>query len=336
MQNKDNLIKRKISNGVIPTKKRLDALLISHPPNVTYLSNFKGSESFLLLTKKNGNHFITDSRYTEQAQKQIKGFCIHTRKGALAKEISGLAKKYKLRRIGFESAHTSHKLAHNLKVKCKPAFIPLENTVENLRVIKNRAEIELMEKAAQISISAIKKTVTYIKPGMTELEVVGYLESCMRKLGSQQQAFASIVASGINSSMPHAISSKKKIVRNEPVVIDCGCRFNGYNSDLTRTIFLGRIDAQFTYMYNTVRQAHARAIAAVRPGVKIATIDKLARDHIREKGFGRYFAHATGHGIGLEVHEAPTITYKNTKLLKKGMVFTIEPGVYMPGKAASE
>ncbi len=312
-------------------QKRLDAIFISNPANVSYISGFKGSGSFLFIFKDRRPIFITDFRYLQQAENEIKNYEVLCLKTPIFDKIPQIAKKYRLKKIGFESAHLSFKRAKALNLKAKNIFSPTDNLIEGLRIVKEKAEIESIKKAARIAVDAVKKATAYIKPGTSELDVAGYIEWCMRKEGAEKIAFPSIVASGKNSSMPHAVSSLKKIKGADVIIIDCGCCFNGYNSDLTRTIFLGKIDAQFKYMYNTIKDAHDKAISIIRPGIKISSIDRVARGHISKKGLGKYFGHATGHGIGLEVHEAPRISGKNNKTLKEGMVFTVEPGAYVPG-----
>ena len=312
-------------------RKKLDAIFISNPANVSYLSGFKGGDSFLLIAKDKGALFITDSRYLQQAEKEIRGFEILCLKQPIINKIPQVIKKSRLKRVGFESAHLSYKYVKMLNAKTAQRLIPIDGLIEKFRIIKNMAEIKIIKKSAKIAKKALKKTISHIKAGMNELEVAGYLEWRMRKEGAEKIAFPLIVASGANSAMPHAVSSRRRIKKQEPVMIDCGCVFGGYNSDLTRTIFLGRINAQLNSIYNTVKGAQEKAISLIRPGVKISAVDKAARDYIRKKGLGKYFGHATGHGIGREIHEAPAISGKNPNVLKKGMVFTVEPGVYIPG-----
>ncbi|UCH12204.1 MAG: aminopeptidase P family protein [Candidatus Omnitrophota bacterium] len=312
-------------------RKKLDAICISNPANVSYLSGFKGDDSFLLIDKDKEALFITDFRYLQQAKNEVKDFKILMFSPPLINKIPKLTKKHHLKKIGFEAAHLNFDNVRKLNIKRECKFISTDGLIERFRLNKTKPEIKVIKKSADIAVSALKKTINYIKVGMMELEVAGYLEWRMRKQGAERIAFPTIVASGINSSMPHAISSNKKIKKNEPIIIDCGCVFFGYNSDLTRTIFLGRIDAQFRHIYSIIREAQQKAISNIRPGVKVSSIDKVARDYIRRKGFGKYFGHATGHGIGRKVHEAPIISSKSGKALKPGMVFTVEPGVYIPG-----
>ena len=320
-----------VNYQAILKRKNLDALFISHPANVSYISGFKGLDSFLLIIKGKEPLFITDFRYLQQARKEISGFRILSSAKSIIREIAGLIKKYHLKKVGFESAHLSYKDSIFISTKTKQKLIPTEGLIEELRIVKNEVEIGIIKKSAYITKSALKKTLAYMKPGMSELEIAGYIEWQMRKAGAQRIAFPPIVASGENSAMPHAVSTTRKIRKQEPIIIDCGCVFDGYNSDLTRTIFLGRINAQFKSIYNTIEEAQRRAISLIHPGVKICRIDKAARDYIHSKGFERYFKHATGHGVGLKVHEAPVVSMKNFKTLKKGMVLTVEPGIYIPG-----
>lgn len=311
-------------------RKNLDALLVSSRANVSYLSGFRGEDSFLLVGKNKMPLFITDFRYIQQAKKEIKGCNILMLNPPLIKSLSYTIKKCRFKRIGFEANHLSFSEATKLKSHRGCKFLPTNGIIENFRLIKTKSEIAIIKKSAHIAASALRDTVSYIKAGMTESDVAGYLQWRMGKRGAERLAFPPIIASGKNAAMPHAITSNKKIRMHEPIIIDCGCVFNGYSSDLTRTIFLGRIDPQFKYYYNIVKSAQQKAISSVRPGVKISEIDKIARDYIAGKGLSEYFGHAIGHGIGRNVHEAPVVSSKNKDILTPGMVFTIEPGVYMP------
>ncbi|MFH0731848.1 MAG: Xaa-Pro peptidase family protein [Candidatus Omnitrophota bacterium] len=312
---------------------KLDAFFISSPDNVSYLSGFKGKDSFLLITHSKDLFFITDPRYSHQAQKELKGFEIFSENLPVARKIKSIVKRFNIRKIGFEASHLSYnnvkKLQAAFKSSCR--LLPLTDIIENLRIIKTKDEITSIRKAISITKTAIKKALDYIRPGMTEAQIAAFLEYQMKKSGAQGEAFPTIVASGANSCMPHAVVSHRKIALHEPIIIDCGCCYNGYNSDLTRTVFLGRIDAQFKSMYNIVRDAQLKAISKIRPGLKASAIDRAAKDYIIQKGYAKFITHSLGHGVGLQVHEAPKISEKNNLYLRPGMVFTIEPGIYVPG-----
>ncbi|MBN1405464.1 MAG: aminopeptidase P family protein [Candidatus Omnitrophica bacterium] len=311
--------------------EKIDALFVSYAPNVSYISGFEGKDSCLIIGRDGTDLFITDFRYYEQAKKEVKGYEVICLNAPIAAAIKGIIKKYKFKKLGFESGRISFDRYKSFRLGLNCALKPVSGLIEQMRLIKSGEEIEKIRKSVKAAKSALNETVKYIKPGMSELEVAGFLEWKLRSAGAQEMSFNTIVASGTNSSMPHAIPTAKKIKKREPIIMDCGCLINGYNSDLTRTILLGRIDAQFKYIYNTIIEAQNRAISSVRPGKTASSIDNAARRYIKQIGFGRYFGHSTGHGVGCEIHEAPSISAKNKHLLKPGMVFTIEPGIYIPG-----
>jgi len=319
--------------SILLRKKKLDAMLVSTPANVTYLTGFRGAESLLIVDKFTRVFLLTDFRYEQQAKKelpsQIKVICV---KIGLIRYVPIFLQEYSLKKVAFESANLTFEAVQTLyKAKGKCVFTPFPEVIEGLREIKTEKELEKLQEVVDITKKALNTTRKYIRAGMTELEVAGFLEYSMKKLGAQKSSFSTIVASGENASMPHAVTSSRRIKNNEPIIIDCGSSLNGYNSDLTITVFLGRINAQYSNIYNTIATAQRRAISAVRPGVKISAIDKIARDYLASKDLDKYFGHATGHGIGLEVHEAPRISSKNNTLLRANMVFTVEPGIYIPG-----
>lgn len=323
--------------------KQLDGLLISKPANVSYLSRFKGEDAYILATQK-GNFFITDFRYLEQARQDLKdlkridlfGGGDRTLKIELVnagtfESIAKLIKKQGLKRVGFEAKWLAYGEVEQIRSHLKESeLVPVYDAVEKLRIVKKGEEIKLIRKAVAITISAFRKILKKVKAGVKEAEVVAQLEYYMRAEGAST-AFPTIVASGKRSSLPHAPASNKKIKSGELVVIDVGGRFEGYNSDLTRTIYLGKISNTARQIYEIVLEAQSRAVAATKPGVKASYLDRIARDYINKKGYGAYFGHNLGHGVGMEVHEEPTISRKNNQTLRPGMVFTIEPAIYIPG-----
>lgn len=313
-------------------KESLDALLVSKEVNVSYLSGFSGSDSVLIISNEK-NFLITDSRFTQQARNQTRNFEIITRNFNLFKAIAKAVKLLKIKKLGFESQWLSFKEYELLKNLISPMdFIDTFEFVEKIREIKDQEEIKLIKKAAAIAKEALSQTVKNLKAGQSEIEIAAKIDYIMKLNGAAKAAFDTIVASGPNSSMPHAPISKRKIKPREPVIVDLGACFEGYNSDLTRTVFLDKITDEFKRTYEIVRTAQERAISAIKPSVKKAKIDSLAREYIAKKGFAKAFLHPIGHGIGREIHENPSISQKVSGVLKEGMVFSVEPGIYLPGK----
>ncbi len=310
----------------------LDALLISREVNVAYLSDFRG-EGQLLISPHKGI-LIVDPRFEEQAAQEAQSWQIYPRQNflPLEKVILNLARKLKLNRLGFEGLGLSYDSYRRLKRLIKPVqLVPTTNIVEYIRAIKTVQEISCLRRAAALAVESYAWARKITKPGIKEVEIARKLQYFMRKHGAEDSAFEIIVASGKRSSLPHAAASQKIIRAKEAVLFDLGCRLAGYNSDLTRMVFLDKIRGKLKRIYEIVLRAQEQAIEAVRAGIKICEIDKIARQHIAKEGLGAFFGHALGHGIGREVHEYPSISPNNQDVLKEGMVFTIEPAVYIPG-----
>ena len=312
----------------------IDGLLLNTEPNVSYAAGFHAPDSYSLVSNK-GIILITDFRYKADFQQKAKSpVIIKQLKTNIFKSIIETTKTQGLKKIGFESRHLAFaecEILNKLKNK-RSLFIPLKETIEPLREIKEEEEIKNIRKALTITqdtYSFIKKK---LKPDVTELSIAAEIEYFIRQNGARSSAFDIIVASGPNSSYPHAQVSDRRLCSNEPVVIDMGIEYNGYKCDLTRTFFLGKIKPIVQKAHDAILSAQQKAIRAIKPGVKACAIDAIARNHITEKGFGKFFGHALGHGVGLEVHEAPSINRKNLKPLKSGMVFTVEPGIYLAGR----
>lgn len=313
----------------------IDALLVSLPANISYLTDYQSRDSYLILTK-HSNIYLTDSRYVEEAklllgnQFQVK----QINSGLLLETISIFCRELEIKKLGVEERHISAEFFEKLRkeLAALTILVPTRLVLEELRQIKNSGELFKIKKATEITISALKFAKSLILPGKSELEIVGELERFIRYNGGTGLSFNIIVASGPNSSFPHHLSSTKKIAKDEPVLIDLGVEYLGYKSDLTRVFFSGKIKPLERKIYAIVLKAQALAIEAVKPENSISKIDAAARKYIGKKGYAKNFGHSLGHGIGLEVHEAPTICPKSDKILKTGMVFTVEPGIYLPGK----
>lgn len=315
-------------------QKNLDALLIFSPPNIFYLTNYAGRDSYLLISRRK-NIYITDSRYTEEAKVYLKVIAtVKQAKGPIMKIIPGLCQNLGLKRIGFEERRSS--LAEDRRDKIeldkKTGFIPTYGLIEGLRQLKDKGEIEKIKTATQITIKAFEFIRNFISPGKKEIEIAAEIERFVRYQGAQSCAFDIIVAAGPNSSFPHHRTSQRKIKNNEHVLVDIGVEYSGYKSDLTRIFFLGKITSTARKVYDIVRRAQEEAIKKIKPAVHINKIDTAARQYITQKRYGGFFGHSLGHGIGLEVHEEPSISNQTKDLLKAGMVFTVEPAIYLPDK----
>lgn len=314
------------------SKKGLDAVLLIGDHNRNYLSGFTGNESFSVITTDKA-FFITDSRFTEQAQQQVKDYELleYSKNITFADFLSELINKNNIKKIGFEENIVSYGTYSLYKSKLNCELVPMEGIVEEIRVVKGESELVLMRKAAEIADKAFEHMLSFIKPGMTEREVGLELEFYMKKLGATDLSFPSIIASGVRSSLPHGKATDKVINKGEFLTLDFGCVYEGYCSDMTRTIVIGKPSEKMVEIYNIVLEAQERALKGFKPGVPAIEVDKIARDYIKEKGYGEYFGHGLGHGVGREIHEAPTVGYRNDKPLPAGIVVTDEPGIYIPG-----
>jgi Xaa-Pro aminopeptidase len=311
-------------------KKRITCLLLTNPANVTYTTGFLGEDSWALITTR-GVWLLTDSRYTEQAQKQCLYSKIIERTGPIAQAAAQLVKKLKL--IKTVTVENSASLAafEALKKKLNKRIKTSENIIEDFRSIKNQSEIAAIKKAAQIAAAALKKTIRYIKPGITENELAGTLDFQIRKLAAVN-SFPTIVAFGPNASLPHYQPASRKLKKNDTILIDFGVRYKGYCSDITRCFAVGRPTAFYKKLCNAAEQAQAAALKMIKAGVEIKKVDAAARRVIAEYDLPVY-GHGTGHGLGLQIHEAPTLAANMKGKLKAGNIITIEPGIYIPGKA---
>lgn len=311
----------------------IDALLVSSWPNVTYLSGFNGTESWALVSPK-GSYFITDSRYLEQAEKEARGFHVLLRdKKGVAEIVADLARKRKWRSVGFEAPVATYTFYKALeKYLGGSQLVATRGLVERLREIKDSTEIQRLKESARIAVEGYHYVRHTVRPGMREREVQGRLEYFTKSLGADKPAFDIIIASGARASMPHCQTNETIIRDDNMVLVDMGVVYEGYHSDLTRPIFLGKMSSLQKKIFNIVWKAQRSGIKKARPGVAAKDVDAACRRIITEKGYGRYFGHGTGHGVGLEIHEAPTVSSKSDVILKPGMVITVEPGIYLPGK----
>jgi len=317
------------------TEKDIAALFVSQPDNRRYLSGFDGSTGLLLITQKD-NILATDSRYTEQAGRQALDYEILEIKGDLGGWMPALANRLGLKELHFETEHLTFAAVQNLgqslaKSASGPRLTPAGGLVESLRAVKEPVEIELITRAAQMCDAAFEHILGLTMAGMTEEEVAWELERFLRERGSQPLPFEVIVASGPNSALPHARPTNRPIGPGEPVLIDFGARVDGYSSDMSRTICLDPADETYKKVYGTVLAAQLAAINEIEAGMSGRQADAVARETIMKAGYGENFGHGLGHGLGLGIHEAPRLGPGAETPLTDGMVFTIEPGIYLPG-----
>jgi Xaa-Pro aminopeptidase len=321
----------------------VDAGWIVRPENRRYLSGFKARDSQLdessgsLLIGKDDLVLLTDSRFTEEASREAEGFRVEQVGGDFSKPFSKVVSRLGCRHIGFEKDYLTwgmHAKVSDELEKLNPAanLVPLDGEVETLRRVKDAEELEAMEASARMIAGILGVIIDWIEPGMTERDVAWHLAELANEAGAEGLSFPSIIASGPNSSLPHAVPGDRRLREGEPVVMDVGVLLNGYCSDMTRTVFIGEPVDPFKLVYSVVRRAQLAALDVLRPGAVARDVDRVARKVIEDAGFGDYFGHGLGHGVGLAVHEAPRLNQHDSTVLKEGMVVTVEPGIYLPGK----
>ncbi len=308
--------------------EEVDAVLITKVPNVTYFSGFRGDSSALLIGR-NFRKLITDGRYVEQAITQAKDFTLVEQTEGLYKKIIEEIKISACKKVGFEGLTMTVAVHSYLKKELKDVEFK-SIALDTLRQVKDAAEIANIRRACEIADDAFKKVLAVIKPGMREFEVAADLEYFMRRLGSEAAAFTTIVASGWRGSLPHGTASDKKICAGELVTMDFGATFNGYCSDITRTICVGKASAEQRKIYNLVLDAQLYGLEVITAGKGGVEIDTAVRDRFTAAGYGDYFVHGLGHGVGLEIHEEPRLSkLSKCEQLLPNMIVTDEPGIYI-------
>jgi len=307
----------------------IEAILLTSEYNRRYMTGFTGTAGVAIITQEHAV-FITDFRYTQQAQKELVGFEIVQHSKPIMEEVGAQLEKLNIKSVGFEKDHMSYAMFEIYQKAIKADLIPVSGLVEKIRLIKTEQEIKILKAAANIADAAFEHIITYIKPGKTELEVSNELEFFMRKQGASSSSFDIIVASGLRSALPHGVATDKIIETGDFVTLDFGALYNGYVSDLTRTVSVGEPSSELKEIYQIVLDAQLKSLAEIKPGMSGIEADAVARDYIKAKGFGDAFGHSLGHGIGLEVHEGPGLSFRSETILEEGMVITIEPGIYVP------
>lgn len=316
-------------------KLEIEAMVIGSRANRMYLSGFTGSSAMLYISNEK-QVIITDFRYMEQVEKECPDFVSKNQGNlGLVGTALSLADEEGIRRIGFEAAHMSYSMYNVLRSYEKFEFIPTENLVENLRQIKDERELACLKEAERIGDLAFEGIIPFIqerwKSGVTENEIALEIERIMRTNGATATSFDSIVATGAKSSLPHAVPGDCKLQKGDFVVMDFGCIYKGYCSDMTRTVVIGEASPKHIEIYETVLKAQKAALNNIKPGYKGYEVDKIARDVISEAGYGEYFGHGLGHSVGIDIHENPRFSQAEQAVIKAGMVLTVEPGIYLPG-----
>ena len=313
--------------------EELDGFVVMHPANLRYLCGYTGSNGLLLLLAGR-RVFFTDGRYTRQAREEVKSARVVIATGPLMPEAAKLISKLTSAAIGFESDLTTVATAAQMKqlLHRRIEWTPTSGLIMRQRMIKDGAELKLIRDAVTLGAKVYQQAVKAVRPGSREVEVAAKLEFAARQAGADGMSFDTIVAAGKRGALPHGRASMQAIPRRGFVVIDSGVILRGYCSDMTRTVHVGRASKVERGWYDAVLEAQLVGIAAIRPGIAAGEVDEAARSVLRKAKLGRYFTHSTGHGVGLEIHEPPKLGKKQSERLAPGMVVTIEPGIYVPGR----
>lgn len=309
-------------------EKSLDAVLIIQPENRRYFSGFTGSSGYVVISKKD-NHFITDFRYEDQSKKQCVNFEVSVTD--MNKNWISILRNFGYKRIGFEDVFMDVATYSKLKEELSGIeLVPLGDKLTRIRSVKDEDEIDNLRQAAHIGDNTFTHILNYIKPGMSELDVQLEMEFHMRKQGASGLSFDMIVASGLRSALPHGVASSKIIESGDLLTLDFGCIYNGYCSDMTRTVVVGKATQRQKEIYHVVLEAQLKVYDYIKPGASCQQLDAVAREFIASKGYGKYFGHGLGHGVGLQIHELPNVNPNSKTILMENMVITDEPGIYIP------
>lgn len=313
-------------------RHELDAVLIGDEYNMQYHSGANYEGYFLMTPQK--NYILTDSRYTVVAERDAVNCEVMTLGSGqnYPSLVSALLRECGAKRVGFEDLHLTYALYQRFaQASPRILFVPVGEELNRLREVKDAQELEFLAKAEEIGDTAFEYVRNHMKVGMTEIEVALMIENTMRRNGAEGLSFDTIVASGLNGSMPHAVPGMKKLEEGDFVTMDFGCRYHGYCSDMTRTVVMGKASEKQKEIYDTVLKAQLAALDAVRAGVTGKSVDAVARNIIAEAGYGEYFGHGLGHSVGLFIHENPRLSPNEERLLQENVIVTVEPGIYIPG-----
>lgn len=318
------------ARALLPQLK-CDVLAVTHLTNVRYLSGFSGSSGMLLLLRDT-SHFITDFRYRDQAKKQLGEHCqIHIAERGLWREAAKIVKKTGLSRVGFEAQHTSVAAWQEIeKLLGKDAkAVATSLAIENLRLVKDADELAIIREAVRIADETMQEALGSLRAGQTEREVAARIEAGVKARGASGLSFETIVASGARGALPHGIASDKILETGDMITIDMGAKFGGYCSDMTRTVCLGKSSEKQREIYEITYRAQVAANAAIRPGLGCKAADQVAREIIAAAGYKKEFGHGLGHGVGIDIHEAPRLSKLGKGQLAAGQIVTSEPGIYL-------
>jgi Xaa-Pro aminopeptidase len=311
--------------------KKLDAILFTDLLNVRYLSGYSGSSGMLLVTPHSAD-FFTDFRYKEQSAREVRGAKITIIENSLLEDLSKNAVYIKAKTVGIEEQNMTYAQLLNLqKISPKKRFVAVGMVAENLRQVKSAEEIGKIANAAKIADQAFERIVRFIKPGMAESAIAAQLDHTLKMLGASNPSFDSIIGSGPNGALPHAKPGSRKVRKGDFIVLDFGAIWQGYHSDMTRTVCLGRPTEKHLKIYDIVTKAQLTGLKAVKAGIRGCEADKAARKIIDDAGYGKYYGHGLGHGVGLAVHEKPGVGAKSENILMENSIVTVEPGIYLPG-----
>ncbi len=310
---------------------KINAYLITGRMDHFYVTGFTGEDSAVLITKRDV-HIITDRRFETSSKSEVGWAKRHFRKGLLPEEVGNVCKKLRLKTLHIQPGVVTVADQQEFRKRVRPTRLAnAPDVFGQLRRIKDWEELKVTREAIRVAEEAFKTTRRSIRVGQTERQIAARLEYEMQKRGASGCAFPSIVAEGPNAALPHAVPGPRKVKKNSVILIDWGATYNFYRSDLTRMVFVGTIPPKIRKIYNVVLEAQQKAIAAVKPGERMCDVDGVARRHIKKCGYGKYFGHGLGHGLGLDVHEPPRLSWMSDEKLTAGMVVTVEPGIYLPG-----
>ncbi|GJM25453.1 MAG: peptidase M24 [Phycisphaerae bacterium] len=312
-------------------QKSIPAMLVAHPADYFYLTGFTGEDSAILVTGRSVT-VVTDGRFEGAARKEVGWAKVRFRKGELTPELVSVVQSSRCARLAIQSNHMTVATRDALKKGLRGVrLVDAPPTLSELRECKSATELKKIDVAIRVAETAYRAMLKTIRIGQTELELAARLEYEMKRRGSTEPAFGSIVAIDANAALPHAVPGQRRVKKGCLILFDWGATVDGYRSDLTRTVFVGSIPSKFEAIYEAVLTSQKKAIAAIRAGVRMCDVDTIARHHIVDCGYGERFTHGLGHGLGLDVHESPSLSWRSDQKLRAGMVVTVEPGVYLPG-----
>ena len=308
----------------------VEAFLVTDLLNLRYLANFTGTTGVVVVTETE-QIFVTDFRYVQQVRNQAPDFTLLQNKKEIFSEINDYLTAKGIQRVAIEADQMNVATYLRLQELFSATIVPTNGVIEKIREIKDETEMAKMRYACEITDQAFEHILTFIKPGVTEIQVANELERFLKVKGAEAMSFDTIIASGYRSAMPHGVASDKVIEEGDMVTLDFGCYYQGYSSDMTRTIAVGSVDPKLEEIYHIVLEAHELVNQQAKAGMTGAQLDAIARQHIASKGYGDNFGHGLGHGVGLNVHELPGVNARSEQPLEVGMVITNEPGIYVEG-----